>query len=1049
MPGRNLPAGPQAALIAFAIQFRAIVVLLAFVLLGYGAYSLLSARYDVFPEFAPPRVSIQTEAPGLSPEQVEVLVTRPIEIELNGIAGIKLLLSNSIQGLSVVNVFFNASSDIYRDRQVVAERLTVAAQQLPRGVHPPTITPLTSSSAMVLVVGLTSKVQSLMKLRSVADGLVRLRLVAVPGVADVAVFGGDVGSIQIQVHPDRLVRYGLGINDVVAAANRATGVRGAGLIDLPNQRVVLQTQGQSITPEAIAGTILLRNATGAVAISDVADVVSAPVPPVSGATIQGGPGVVLNVEEQYGANTLEVTKALEAALAELRPALEADQIAMQTDLFRPANFIAAATDNIRESLLIGGVLVIAVLWLFLFDVRTAAICSIAIPLSLVAAAVVLLHFGATLNTMTLGGLAIAIGEVVDDAVIGVENIVRRLRENRRLPNPRPEARVILDATFAVRTAVVYATFAVILVFFPIIMLGGVAGRLFAPLGLAYVLAVLASLGVALTVTPALAMALLSRRRVQLQDPPLLRWSRAVYEPPLRRIAARPALVIAAAAVVTILGCAPIPFFGGSFIPELKEGHFDVHMVAVPGTSIQESLRLGQKVTEALFRIPFVRSVAQRVGRAELSPDTLGTHQSEFEVDLQPGLSGGQTEQAQAEINRALRDFVGVVFAANTFLTERMEETFSGFTAEVAVKMFGDDLDILDRKAREIARVLGGVPGAESVQVQSPLGMPELTIALRKPDLERWGFDPVTVLDVVRTAYQGDVVGQIYPGSKVSDVLVILDAKSRSSITDVGNLPLRSPEGTQVPLKQLADIYETSGRYQVQHQGGQRMQTVTADVAGDDVESFVGQAKARIAAEVKLPPGTYISFAGAAEEQAQSQRDLVINGLIAGVGMVLLLSVVTRNWRNLLLVLVNLPFALIGGVVAVFVIGGVMTVGAMVGFVSLFGITLRNSMMMVSHYEHLVEAEGMVWGLETAIKGAADRLPAILMTSLVTGLGLLPLAIGMNAPGREIEGPMAVVIFGGLLSSMALNLLVLPTLALRYGRFVPAVDEFAATVGAAE
>lgn len=1049
MSGRDSPAGPQAALIAFAIRFRGIVALLALVLLGYGAYSLLSARYDVFPEFAPPRVSIQTEAPGLSPEQVEVLVTRPIEIELNGVPGITLLLSNSIQGLSVVNVFFNASSDIYRDRQVVAERLAVAAQELPQGVRPPTITPLTSSSAMVLVVGLTSKTQSLMKLRSVADGLMRQRLVGVPGVADVAVFGGDVGSIQIQVHPDRLVRYGLGLNDVVAAANHATGVRGAGLIDLPNQRVVLQTEGQSLTPDAIARTVLQRGASGTVAIGDVADVVAAPEPPVSGATIQGGPGVVLNVEEQYGANTIEVTKALEAALDELRPALTSDQIAMQTDLFRPANFITTATDNIRESLLIGGVLVIVVLWLFLFDLRIAAICSIAIPLSLVAAAVVLLHLGVTLNTMTLGGLAIAIGEVVDDAVIGVENIVRRLRENRRLPNPRPEARVILDATFAVRTAVVYATFAVILVFFPIIMLGGVAGRLFAPLGLAYVLAVLASLAVALTVTPALAMAFLSRRRVQQRDPPLLRWSRAVYEPPLRRIARRPGIVMAAAAAITIIGCAPIPFFGGSFIPELKEGHFDVHMVAVPGTSIQESLRLGQKVTEALLRIPYVRSVAQRVGRAELSPDTLGTHQSEFEVDLRPGLSGEETEAAQEDISKALKGFVGVVFAVNTFLTERMEETFSGFTAAVAIKIFGDDLDVLDRKAREIARVLDGIPGAESVQVQSPLGMPELTISLRKADLERWGFDPVTVLDAVRAAYQGDVTGQIYPGSKVSDVLVILDAKSRSSITDVGNLPLRSPEGTQVLLKQLANIYETSGRYQVQHQGGQRMQTVTADVAGGDVESFVAQAKARIAAEVTLPPGTYISFAGAAEAQAQSQHDLIVNGLIAGVGMVLLLSVVTRNWRNLLLVLVNLPFALIGGVLAVFAIGGVMTVGAMVGFVSLFGITLRNSMMMISHYEHLVEAEGMVWGLETAIRGAADRLPAILMTSLVTGLGLLPLAIGMNAPGREIEGPMAVVIFGGLLSSMALNLLVLPTLALRFGRFVPAVDEFAPSLGAAE
>jgi CzcA family heavy metal efflux pump len=1048
MPAK-LPAGPQAALIAFAIRFRGIVLLLALVLLGYGAYSLSGARYDVFPEFAPPRVSIQTESPGLSPEQVEALVTRPIETELNGLPGIKMLLSNSIQGLSVVNVFFDAASDIYRDRQVVAERLAVAAQQLPSGVHPPTITPLTSSSAMVLVVGLTSKTQSLMKLRTVADGLVRLRMVGVPGVADVAVFGGDVGAIQVQVRPDRLIRYGLGLNEVIAAASRATGVRGAGLIDLPNQRVVLQTRGQSATPEAVAHTVLLRTPAGVVTIGDVADVVEAPEPPVSGASIEGGPGVVLNAEEQYGANTPEVTKALEAALDELRPALAADHIEMRTDLFRPANFIVTAIDNIRESLLIGGVLVIAVLWLFLFDVRTAAICTVAIPLSLVAAAVVLLHMGATLNTMTLGGLAIAIGEVVDDAVIGVENIVRRLRENRRLPLPRPEARVILDATFEVRTAVVYATFAVILVFFPIVMLPGVAGRLFAPLGLAYILAVLASLGVALTVTPALAMSFLSRRQAQSHDPPLLRWTRAAYEPPLRRIARHPGLVIAGALGITLLGCAPLPLFGGSFIPELKEGHFDVHMVAVPGTSIQESLRLGQKVSQALLRIPYVRSVAQRVGRAELSPDTLGTHQSEFEVDLQPGLSGEQTEAAQEDINRALTNFVGVVFATNTFLTERMEETFSGFTAELAVKIFGEDIDVLDRKAREIARVLSGIPGARSVQVQSPLGMPELTVALRKPDLARWGFDPLDVLDAVRAAYQGEVTGQVYSGSHVTDVLVILDRRDRNSISRVGDLPLRSPQGSYVPLSALADIYESSGRYQVQHQGGQRMQTVTADVASGDVEGFVDQAKQRIAEQVGLPPGTYLSFAGAAEAQAASQHELIVNGLIAGIGMVLLLSVVTRNWRNLLLVLVNLPFALVGGVLAVFAIGGVLTVGAMVGFVSLFGITLRNSMMMISHYEHLVEAEGMSWNLETAIKGAIDRLPAIVMTSLVTGLGLLPLAIGMNAPGREIEGPMAVVIFGGLLSSMALNLLVLPTLALRFGRFEPARDEFAAAVGAAE
>ncbi len=1036
------PAGPQAAIIGLAIRFRSVVVALACVVAAYGLYGLGRARYDVFPEFAPPQVSIQTEAAGLTSEQVETLVTRPIEVVVNGLPGVKRVQSTSIQGLSVITVFFDSGTDIYRDRQIVGEQLAVAAQQLPAGVQAPAMTPLTSSTGLVLVAGLTSATHSLMELRTIADWTIRLRLLAVPGVANVAVFGGDVRSLQIQVHPDQLIRYGIGLNDVLTVARAATGIRGAGFMDSPNQRIVLQAEGQSLTPAALARTAVLQQGAGVVTLGDVADVVEAPAPAVGAGAIQGEPGVVLNVEEQYGTDTVAVTDAVEAALGDMRRQFLGQGVTLHTGLFRPASFIGTALGNIGGSLLLGGALVVIVLFLFLFDLRVAAISCTAIPLSLLAGAIALEQLGLTLNTMTLGGLAIAIGEVVDDAVIGVENIVRRLRENRRLASPRPEARVVLDASREVRSAVVYATFAVILVFLPVIALPGVAGRLFAPLGLAYVLAVLASLAVALTVTPALAMALLAGRRAQSADPPVVRWTRGGYERLLRGIARRPGAVMLAAAAFTVVGCAALPFFGGGFIPELKEGHFVVHMSAVPGTSLDQSLRLGARVAGALRQLPAVRSVAQRVGRAALVADTWGTHYSEFEVDLKP-LAGEAAERAQAEVRESLAGFVGVNFSVKTFLTERIEETLSGYTASVAVNVIGNDLDVLDRTALEIAQALGQVPGATEVLVQSPPGMPQLTIHLRKPDLERWGLDAVNVLDLVHAAYQGEVVGQTYQDGAVFNVVALLDPASRNRVTDVGGLPLRTTQGRYVLLKQVADIYEATGRYQVTHLGAQRMQTVTANVAGRAVTAFVRDAKAAVAAKVPLPVGTYLQFTGAAEGQSRARDDLIVNSLIAGAGIVLLLSVVTRGWRNLALVLVNLPFALVGGVLAVFATGGMVSLGSMVGFVTLSGITLRNSIMMVSHYEYLVETEGLRWGPDTAVAGAADRLVPILMTSLVTALGLLPLAAGMGDPGREVEGPMAVVILGGLITSMALNLLVLPTLALRFGRFELAQDEFSA------
>ena len=1016
-----------------SLRFRGTVIALACVVVGYGLYVTSTAKRDVFPEFAPPQVVIQTEAPGLSPEEVEALVTRPIESAVNGVGNLASIRSESIQGLSVVTAMFREGTDIMQARQMVGERLVALAAQMPLGIRPPTMVPLTSAASMVLIVGLTSEARSLMDLRTFADWTLRPRLLGVPGVAKVAVFGGEVRQIQVQVRPERLIGYGLSLDDVLAAARKATGVRGAGFVETDAQRIVLRTEGQLLTPDRLGEVVLAHRGGSVVRLRDAAHVVEAPEPKVGEAAINGRPGVLLVVSSQFGENTEEVTAAAERALDELKPAFQAERITLHPALFRPASFVQTAIENVNFSLLLGGVLVTVVLFLFLFNLRTAFISLTAIPLSLLAAVIVLDRLGVTLNTLTLGGLAIAIGEVVDDAIIDVENIFRRLRENRASLTPRSTLPVVLDASLEVRSAVVYATWVVALVFLPVLTMSGLQGRLFAPLGIAYILAVLASLVVAMTVTPALSYVLLSRGLRDGGEPRAMVALKGRYRRLLEAVTARPRLVIGAALGLCLGALATLPFFGGAFLPDLREGHFIVHMSAVPGTSLQESLRLGQRVTQELLRNPRIRSVAQQIGRAEKSDDTWGTHYTEMHVDLKP-LAAEEAESAQTEIRQALTKFPGVYFSIKTFLTERVEETLSGAGAQVVVNVFGEDLDLLDRKAQEIARVLAKVEGAVDVQVASPPGMPEVVVRLRPARLKQFGFQPVDVLDAVQTGYQGTVVGQTYEGNRVFDVTVVLDQALRREPEGIGALTLRNTEGLQVPLRELADIYPTTGRYAILHDGARRRQAVTCNVRGRDPASFVAEARRKVAAEVGFPAGVYPVFAGVTEARARAQRELLLHSVIAGTGIVLLLALVFRRARNLLLVLANLPFALVGGVLAVFMTGGWLSVGSLVGFVTLFGITMRNSIMMVSHFEHLVRAEGMRWGVEAALRGASERLVPVLATALVTGLGLLPIALGSGEPGREIEGPMAIVILGGLVTSTVLNVLVLPTLALRYGRF---------------
>jgi CzcA family heavy metal efflux pump len=1036
----------MSALVRFSIRFHGVVIGLACLVVIYGLYGLSRANLDVFPEFSPTQVVIQTESPGLSSKLVEQLVTQPIESTLSGTVGVESMRSQSIPGLSIVTIIFNEKTDIYKNRQAVAERLATLNNQLPKNIIP-NITPLASSASTVLGMGISSNKRSLMELRTMVDWTIKPHIMAAPGVADVNVLGGDVRQWQILVDPNKLIRYHLSIQEVLAATARVSGVRGAGYIENNNQRILINTEGQAKNAKQLAQMPIYHRDGQTVRLMDIAQVVEGAAPAISAAAINGKEGVYFSVQSQLGANTKAVTEAVEKAMLELAPEFKAQQIDFYPSLFRPANFIETAIDGVKTDILVGSVLVIAVLFLFLFNVRTAFISATAIPLSLLAATIVLSYFGMGLNIMVLGGLAIALGEVVDDAIIDTENIFRRLRENRLLPQPLPAYQVVYQASMEVRSSVVYATIIVVMVFLPLLTLSGVAGKLFAPLGYAYISAIIASLVVALTLTPALCYLLFSKGELDSQDPPLMVWMKKHYVAALTSIEQHYMTVISMVALVIALGIGVLPLFKSQFIPSLHEGHYIMHMTAVPGTSAQESLRIGKKVAKVVSGIKGIKSVTQWVGRAPNAADTFGTHYSEFEVELMPS-SGPEQDQILDRIREELAGetvdddgdgiaetgFIGVNFAINTFLTERIEETISGYTAAMVINVHGQDLDTLDHDARRIASLLSNIKGASEVQIQSPPGTPELAIRLRPERLAAFGLQSLDVLENIQAAYEGVQAAQIYQNNQIISVNVLFNQVVRDDLREIGALPLKNPDGKIVYLRDVADISQENGRSKILHAGAKRIQTITCNIEDRDLNSFTKELKQRMNTDIALSIGNFITYTGEAEANAQSREDLIVHSMLAGVGIFLMLYIAFGRLRNLLLTFANLPFALIGGVVAAMFTGGWISLGSLVGFVTLFGITLRNSIMMVSHYQHLIDEENCVWGLETCIRGASERLPSILMTALVTALGLLPLALGSDQPGREIEGPMATIIVGGLITSTLLNLLILPTIMLHFGRF---------------
>jgi CzcA family heavy metal efflux pump len=1017
-----------AAIIRWSLRFPIVVCALAAILVVYGVVVLVRAKYDVFPEFVPPQASVQTEAPGLVAEQVELLVTLPIEQAISGASGVQAVRSETISGLSVVTVVFQEGTDPYRSRQIVAEALGEVAARLPAGVKPPKLTPLVSSTMDLLKLGFVSDKLSPLELRDLVQWTIRPRLLAVPGVARATLYGGDERQLQVEVDPKELNSRDLAFNDVISAVRSATGVRGGGFIETPNQRVLIESRGQTLTPAELGAAVLPGGSGSPLRLRDFATVREGAAPKFGDTLIMGKPGVMLGLSSQYGANTLEVTRAAEAEIDSMRPALAARGVTLYAGLHRPANFIENALSGVRRDVLLGAVLIAVLLFLFLRDVRSVAVAFASIPLALLSAVIVVNSLGWTINTMTLGGLAVALGVVVDDAIIDVENIVRRLR-GPRAGDPRD---VIHAASLEVRAPVVYATFVVVLVLAPMLFLSGLQGSFFAPLAAAFVFATLASLVVALTVTPAASFLLLSRSAPK-DEPRWLVRLKALHERILERWLPRPRAVILGSAVVMLLAAAVIPFFGGQLMPPFREGHFVVQAVATPGTSLEAMKALGVQVSRDLLAVPGVLSVEETIGRAESGEDTWEPNRSEFHVEL-ARMSGRDEVRTQAGIRAVAEHYPNLQTEVLTFLGDRLSESLSGETAQVAINIFGPDLDELDRLADQIATVVRAVPNAKDVQVKSPSGAPFLRVELRPEGLAQYGFTAADVLDTVETAYQGATAAQVYDTNKVVDLVVKLPASERVDPEEIGSLLIRAASGVTVPLHDLATVSSAEGRTSIMHEGARRRQIVTVNPATSDVAGFVAATRAAINQHVKLPAAVYLQFTGVAEGEAQARREVFLHAGIAAIGIILLLLIAFEDPRTVTLILATTPFALVGGVAAVALTGATLSIGSLVGFVTLFGIVARNAILLVAHLEHLVSVEGAAWSLQTVLRGARERLVPILMTALVTALGLLPLAIGSGEAGREVQGPMATVILGGLVTSTLMNLLVLPVLLWRFGPF---------------
>ncbi|MDQ2900964.1 MAG: efflux RND transporter permease subunit, partial [Acidobacteriota bacterium] len=967
--------------ILWSLRNRLVVLALAALLLGFGVEQAMHIPLDVFPDFAPPQVVIQTESPGFSATEVEQLVSLPIETTLNGTSELETLRSSSIAGLSVVTCIFAAGTDIFRARQLVTEKLQLARARLPQGANDPHMAPISSPIGTLFKISLTSRTTSPMDLRTLADWTIRRRLLAVPGVSQVTIMGGEVKQYQVIVDPAKLKNYDLTLAQVMTAAGQSNQNAGGGFLNTPSQSLVIQGEGRVRSLGDLANAVIAVKNGVPVRIGQVAAVQFGAEYKVGDSSAFGRPCVYFMVLKQPWANTLETTKAVETALGELRRAIPAD-VTLDETVFRQADFIERSISNIDWAMLQGGALVLLVLIVFLFSWRTGLISLLAIPLSLLTAVLVLRQLGGTLNVMTLGGLAIAIGEVVDDAIVDVENIYRRLRENRLSRNPAPALGIIYHASSEVRTSVVYATVIVALVFLPIFSLSGLAGRIFAPLAIAYIIAILASLVVALTVTPALSYLLLPRAIAQTTARARETWTvrrlKSSYGRILPGILNHAGSVISVSAILLIAALAAVPFLGGEFLPEFNEGNLIVHMAGVPGTSLEESMRVGAVVQRRLMRVPEVVKIAQRTGRAELGEDTWGPHYTEIDVNLKE--SGRTRDAVMADVRKNLEGLTGYAFSIKQFISERIEEVLSGTTATIVVKLFGPDLDVLQEKAAEIQSAMAAAPGLADLAIERQSGVPQLLIRFNRQAMSRYGLNSADLAASIRTAFFGSVVSEVYEQQKSFALLVRFDPALTRNPQSMRETLIDSPIGAKVPLGAVAHLEIVGAPATINREGAQRRIVISANTTGaGSLTSIAQNVQHRIGEKVHLPTGYYVVYGGQYEAQSQALRQILILSLAAIVGIFLLLYLAFRSLRESLLVMANLPLALIGGIVAVLLAsGGETSIASLVGFVSLFGIATRNGIMLITHYHHLMREEGMSFGRDLVERGALERLSPILM-----------------------------------------------------------------------
>ena len=1025
-------------IVGSSLKFRYVLVAAGAALLVFGAQQLRAMPVDAFPEFAPPRVEVQTLCLGLTAKEVEELVSTPLEQSLTGVPGLDLIRSKSVPQLSSVELLFKPGTDLLHVRQLVQERVTAITPSMPTWAAPPFIMPATSTTARVVKIGLSSKTLSIQDLSTIAYWKIRARLLRVPGVANVAIWGEHLEQYLVEVDPNRMRQQGVSLDTAMEATSNALDagllrfadghrIGTGGFVDTPNQRLVIEHVLPIVTANDLSQIAVRKNGRNVVRLADIANVKIGTMPLAGDAVINGGPGLLLIVEKYPWGNTLDVTHGVESAIKELKPGLPG--VTFDTQVFRAANFIDTSIHNLTVSLLIGALLVVLVLGAFLFEWRTALISLVSIPLSLVAAWLVLYARGQTVNVMVLAGFVIALGVVVDDAIIDIENIWRRLRQHGSEDSTKSKARVVLEASLEVRSPIVYATLIIIAALVPVYLLHSLTGTFFRPLVLSYGLAVLASLLVALTITPALSLILLSNASPQRRDAPLVRWLKGAYGSLLTQVVHRPRWAYVAVGATVLVGAAVVPFLGESLIPEFKERDFLSHIITKPGTSLPEQRRIVTQDQRELASIPGVAHVGTHIGQAFLADEVAGVNFGENWIAMDPKADYNTTRDA---IESTVAGYPGTFANVETYLNERIDEVLAGTSEPIVIRIFGSNLSGIHRKAEEVRDAVAEIPGVKPAYVEFQEGVPQMEVKVNLAAAQRYGVKPGDVRRAAATLVESEEVGDIFRGGRAYDVHIWSTPATRKSVANVLQLPIDTPGGGSVPLEKIAKIKIAPLPNVIHHEAAARVIDVLVGVEGRALGSVVSDIEDRLE-KVTFPLGYHAVVLGEFKERQDAQRRLLVLGIGAAIAIFLLLQASFGSFRLATLSFLTLPMALVGGVLAAWIGGGILSLGSLVGFYTVFGIAARNGILMINHFQHLEHYEGEAFGPGLVLRGAKERLSPILMTTLATGLALVPLVVTGDIPGHEIEHPLAIVVVGGLVTSTLLNLFVLPSLYLRFGK----------------